>query len=296
MNTYPNPFPAGDPDRHAIWEMLVERDILAFIQGDWALIAQDFLTDSFTAMDARGHDNPDAWHVGFPDLTAYRDAWLEQSRSMRERIGPEPLYDGLHRATTLRDIEISGDAAIAHKKFLGQLSARDGSSVPLQWQTVYNCRRVGGAWKISGFVGYLPYPMGTPAQLGTPRPAKHTVGDASQHVTAGPYSPVLAVHPGSLVVISGQAAIARDGQVIGTTIEEQAQATLENCRAQLESASCRLEDVFKTNVYMTDLTAWERFNAVYRAFMPAPHPVRTTVQAGLLPGLLIEIEMWAVRP
>ena len=30
-----NPFPASDPDRHAIWEMLVERDIQAFVAADW---------------------------------------------------------------------------------------------------------------------------------------------------------------------------------------------------------------------------------------------------------------------
>ena len=46
---------------------------------------------------------------------------------------------------------------------------------------------------------------------------------------------------------------------------------------------------------MTDLDDWDRFNAVYVELMPEPRPVRTTVGAKLLPGLLIEIEMWAAR-
>jgi len=126
-------------------------------------------------------------------------------------------------------------------------------------------------------------------------PLKTLPKNASQHVTAGPYSPVLEVDATRLVVISGQVAIDPDGAVIGDTIEQQTQATLENCDRQLASASCTLADVFKVNVYLTDLSQWTRFNSVYEAMMPEPLPVRTAVQAILLPGFLVEIEMWAVK-
>lgn len=119
--------------------------------------------------------------------------------------------------------------------------------------------------------------------------------NAKQHKTAGPYSPVLEIDCRKLVVISGAAAIDMDGNVVGTTIEEQAEMTLENCRKQLASAGCTLDDVFKVNAYMKDLALWGRFNAVYEKIMPAPRPVRTAVQAGLLPDLLVEVEMWAVK-
>ena len=121
-------------------------------------------------------------------------------------------------------------------------------------------------------------------------------GQARQHATAGPYSPVLEVDAGRLIVLSGQVAVDLDGRVLGDTIEEQTAATLENCRRQLASAGCRLADVFKVNVYLADLRDWERFNAAYEAVMPEPLPVRTAVQAVLLPGYLVEIEMWAVKP
>jgi 2-iminobutanoate/2-iminopropanoate deaminase len=118
---------------------------------------------------------------------------------------------------------------------------------------------------------------------------------AKQHVTAGPYSPVLEVDATRLVVISGQVAIDMEGAVIGDTIEEQTRVTLNNCAAQLASAACTLGNVFKVNIYLTDLGHWARFNAVYEEMMVEPLPVRTAVQAVLLPGFLVEIEMWAVK-
>lgn len=129
-----------------------------------------------------------------------------------------------------------------------------------------------------------------------PHPRKTVPGNARQHRTAGPYSPVIEVDARKLVVLSGQVAVDLDGGVVGVTIEEQTRATLDNCRHQLETAGCDFGDVFKVNVYLADLADWERFNAVYESLLPAPRPVRTTVQAVLIPGFRVEIEMWAVKP
>jgi 2-iminobutanoate/2-iminopropanoate deaminase len=125
--------------------------------------------------------------------------------------------------------------------------------------------------------------------------AKRVPIGATQHSTAGPYSPVLEIQADRLVVISGQVALDPDGNIVGETIEEQTRATLANCRRQLETAGCTFEDVFKVNAYMTDLNDWNRFNAVYMELIPEPRPVRTTVGAKLLRTFLIEIEMWAVK-
>ena len=237
---------------------------------------------------------------------------MRQAKITAEAEFAEELEPALVRATTLRDIEIAGDLALIHKKFDGSVAKNDGGSIVLNWQTLYYCRRVNGRWKITGFTGYLPHPMGAtvplPSKLeerrgvvesGTSseasRPAKAVPEGAGQHVTAGPYSPVLEVNPSRIVVISGQAAIDPDGIIIGDTIEAQARYTLENCRKQLETAGCTLADVFKANVYLTDLAEWGRFNVVYREIVPEPRPVRTAVGTKLLEGLLVEIEMWAVR-
>lgn len=127
-------------------------------------------------------------------------------------------------------------------------------------------------------------------------PTKRLPKDARQHATAGPYSPVLVIDGSRLVVISGQVAVADDGEVLGATIEAQTEATLDNCARQLAAAGCGFADVFKVNVYLADLGDWAAFNALYRERFPEPFPVRTAVQAVLLPGFRIEIEMWATQP
>ena len=126
-------------------------------------------------------------------------------------------------------------------------------------------------------------------------PLKSRPKNARQHVTAGPYSPVLEVDAQRLVVLSGQVAVDLDGNVVGATIEEQTVATLRNCAGHLAAAGCTLADVFKVNIYLKDLGDWARFNAVYEELMVEPLPARTAVQAVLLPGFLVEIEMWAVK-
>lgn len=119
--------------------------------------------------------------------------------------------------------------------------------------------------------------------------------NASQHKTAGPYSPLLEIKGDTLVVLSGQAAIDMEGNVIGDTIEEQTRVTLENCRRQLANAGCTFADVFKVTAYVTDLKNWSRFNTVYCEIMGQPYPTRTAVEVGLLDKLLVEVEMWAVK-
>ena len=157
MSMYRNPFPA-DPDRAGIWEMLVERDIQAFVAGDWSRVAGDFLAESFFAVDGRLRANPDSWQLGLGSLDSYRQSWLEQSEDLRDAVAG--LEAGLYDVTTLRDIEIEADKALAHKKFDGQVHRHDGGIVPMRWQSLYMCRRVDTGWKIAGFIGYLPNPMG----------------------------------------------------------------------------------------------------------------------------------------
>jgi 2-iminobutanoate/2-iminopropanoate deaminase len=129
-----------------------------------------------------------------------------------------------------------------------------------------------------------------------PITAAHFAAAHRQHRTAGPYTPVVGVNGNAtLFVISGQAPLDLEGRVVGNTIEEQSRVTLENCRMQLRAAGCDLKDVFKATVYLTDLSNWAAFNVVYRQYMQEPFPARTAIQCGLLPGFLVEIEMWAAR-
>ena len=216
---------------------------------------------------------------------------MKQAISFKATEWAEDASAGLWRVTTINDIDLSSNTALVRKKFSGDIAKSDGQKITLKWQSLFYCRKTNGQWKITGFTGYLPYdamPVTHPGNT-----TMHLPAHAGQHKTAGPYSPVLIVEGKKLVVISGQAAIDGDGNIKGDSIETQTIFTLQNCSKALESAGCKLQDVFKVNVYMKDLGQWERFNQVYRKYFLSPLPVRTAVQTGLLPGLLVEIELWA---
>ncbi|MBL8164227.1 MAG: hypothetical protein JNJ61_19730, partial [Anaerolineae bacterium] len=136
MSIYHNPFPTDDPDRRALWEMLVARDIEAFVQQDWGMVAGDFIEQGFMGVDGRGQGNPDGWRLTFPTLTHYRDSWLRDSHDMAARVQIDVLRQAVYAATSLLDIEINGDAALLHKKFDGEIVTDAGEHVRMLWQTV----------------------------------------------------------------------------------------------------------------------------------------------------------------
>ena len=158
MNT--NPFLSGDADRRAIWDMLVARDIKAFFTVDWSMVQDDFIEEGFMGIDAGHQGHPDAWQLNFPDLESYKIEWLRQAEEFRSTQWGEDIEAALFRITVLRDIEISGDSALVHKKFIGKILKENGEWVPTNWQTLYRCRKIGDQWKIAGFTGYMPHFLG----------------------------------------------------------------------------------------------------------------------------------------
>lgn len=157
---FANPFPASDPDRRAIWEMLVERDITAFLAADWSMVAKDFVAEAFLGIDGRKTARPADWRLAFPTLDAYREEWLRQARDFAETEFAEDPRQAIFATTTLESIEIADGAALARKMFDGAIQKADGTRDVLKWQTLYQCRFHEGRWKICGFTGYLPNPMG----------------------------------------------------------------------------------------------------------------------------------------
>ena len=287
-----NPFnKEKENDKAKLWEMLVERDSLAFTNQDWDRVKDDFVDDHFMGIHAHFESNPDLWKISFPNLELYKKEWLKQAKEFGNENWIEKPIDILIKVTYLDHIEISGNKALLHKKFSGFAEKNNGEKVPFSWQTVYHCVKVGEKWKISGFTGYLPLN----AKIGEhDKSSTKTIPDgSSQHITAGPYSPVLKVNANHIVVISGQASIDNDGNILGDDLEEQTELTLRNCQKQLLSGGASFNDVFKVNVYIKDIKNWDRFNVVYKKYFDDPKPVRTAVETGLIEGLLVEIEMWA---
>jgi 2-iminobutanoate/2-iminopropanoate deaminase len=103
-----------------------------------------------------------------------------------------------------------------------------------------------------------------------------------------PYSPV--VVSGDTVYTAGQTGVDGDGKIVEGGIAAQTRQTLDNVRTCVEAAGCTLDDVVKVNAYLADLDDFPAYNEVYLDFFSKPYPARTSVQAGLPSGVLVEIE------
>ena len=110
---------------------------------------------------------------------------------------------------------------------------------------------------------------------------------------AGPYSPALQV--GDWIFLAGQGGFDPATGELAATIEEQTEQALRNVAGLLEAAGSSLGDVVSCLVHLSDLSLFPRFNEVYARHFADPKPVRTTVGAALVLGMLVEITVVAVR-
>ena len=108
----------------------------------------------------------------------------------------------------------------------------------------------------------------------------------------GPYSQGMIY--GDILFASGQIpADPMTGEIVGTTIEEQAAQSITNVGAILEANGIGFDRVIKTTCFLADMADFAAFNAVYaEAFVSKP--ARSCVAAKALPkGVLCEIEVIA---
>ena len=158
MSEAENPH-SGDPDREAVWEMLVARDVKAFVAQNWSMVEDDFIKEGFFGFSAAKSLDTDSWGIAYPSLDDYRLDWLKQAADTAANADMASLPESLLGLSSMQRIEITDNTAVAHKKFDGDVLMADGEKEHLQWQTLYVCRKVAGSWKIQGFVGYVPYPL-----------------------------------------------------------------------------------------------------------------------------------------
>ena len=108
----------------------------------------------------------------------------------------------------------------------------------------------------------------------------------------GPYSLGLTV--GEWIFLSGQGGLdPSTGKVISDDLVEQTEQTFRNVETLLEAAGSSLDDVVSCLVHLVDLADFPAFNAVYEQKFNGVKPVRTTVRADLVAGLLVEITVIA---
>ncbi|MFC4451315.1 Rid family detoxifying hydrolase [Halorussus aquaticus] len=109
----------------------------------------------------------------------------------------------------------------------------------------------------------------------------------------GPFSQ--GVRDGDRIYVSGQGPVdPESGDIVGDTIEEQTERTLENVDAVLAAADRSLDDVVKATVFVQDMDDYDAINEVYAEYMSPPYPARSAVQVEDLPiDIGVEIEVVA---
>ena len=158
MTPATNPFDAtADPDRHYIWQRLIVADSDAFAAREWGAIEPDFDAENFEGIRCHNSSNPAEWEISFPTLASYRDSWLAAARDFagKQFVGLTNR-EAVYARTRLERIDLAGDRALCHKTFRGELPLADGTTHGGSRQTLYRLHRRGGAWKIVGFLGFLP--------------------------------------------------------------------------------------------------------------------------------------------
>jgi enamine deaminase RidA (YjgF/YER057c/UK114 family) len=103
---------------------------------------------------------------------------------------------------------------------------------------------------------------------------------------------------GRWVAISGQIALDENGELVGPgDMEAQAWQVFANLNRALAAAGASFTDVIKLNFYLTDISLIAVVRPVRDEYVDvARPPASTAVQVGALaiPGLMIEVEAWAV--
>lgn len=110
-----------------------------------------------------------------------------------------------------------------------------------------------------------------------------------------PIHPAVALDQG-LVFVSGQVPMSQ-GRPVCDDIAGQTHATIDRLEDILGRAGCSLADVVKVTVWLTDANDYPGFHRAYgERFAVESAPARSTVVAGLVAPVRVEMEAIAVRP
>jgi 2-iminobutanoate/2-iminopropanoate deaminase len=86
------------------------------------------------------------------------------------------------------------------------------------------------------------------------------------------------------------------GRLIEGDVEAQSERVFKSIRAIIAAAGMNMGDIVKVSAFLDNLSDYAKFNQVYGScFLNDPPPVRTTVQAKLPFGALVEVEVIACK-
>lgn len=116
------------------------------------------------------------------------------------------------------------------------------------------------------------------------------ISTAVPTMPSGPFSQ--AVRHGGVVYVAGQVAYdGKTGKPILGDIRVQTRQVLTNLENVLKAAGSSLDRVMKLTCILPNLPEdYAGFNEVFKEFFTKSYPARTTIQAGLLGGFVVEVE------
>jgi reactive intermediate/imine deaminase len=83
----------------------------------------------------------------------------------------------------------------------------------------------------------------------------------------------------------------------GATPEEEARLVLDGIKRTLEAAGLTMDNLVQVQIFCSDVSLFERFNAVYRTYFKSEFPARAFLGSGpLLFGAKFEVQGIAARP
>ena len=107
----------------------------------------------------------------------------------------------------------------------------------------------------------------------------------------GAYS--LSRRAGDFIFVTGQTGRDEGLKIVGHTMAIQTEQAISNVERILKGDGATLADVVKATIHLSDLALWQEFNDAYAARFEDPRPARVTVECGLAPGILVEIDVIA---
>lgn len=124
---------------------------------------------------------------------------------------------------------------------------------------------------------------------------RHVIETDKAPGAIGPYSQ--ATHHGNRIFVSGQLPIdVATGELELNDIKKATTNSMNNIKAILEAAGATMNDIVKTQIFLTDLADFADMNEVYGSYFDKTFPARSCIQvAGLPKGAKVEIEAIAIK-
>ena len=102
---------------------------------------------------------------------------------------------------------------------------------------------------------------------------------------------------GGTFYLSGHLGLDLTTRKVPADVEQEARLMMDGFRGTLEKADLTMQDLVYVQIFCSDVSLFDRFNAVYRTYFTEPLPARAFIGSGpLLFGAHFEIQGIATAP